>query len=463
MGEMSNLFMLNTKDKIKNILQVIINDEIDNPKFAERIVKEYIKRGLPFNKVSEILTEGIDKTWDTLTQMEQIGFVIGSQSFAKNKIDIKDYFGENVLKNYYTLSPTKKQIEKEVLLKKFRKVDDFNYYGYVTYEDIYKWYVNGLLFYNTNSQRDTKLKRLGTKGLFFKTFNINRENVEKIAELMLKKKYNADTIILNSRIIKNKEMNLEEMPSEIEGICDIKIVPEYDDKKDNQTILDIVDGMHRIEGVVVATEKNLAEKGSYLKGGLFLNLVVRTVEEARGIVAQTFERSDLKDNDYKELLKNDEYTVFLNRLIDKVSILEDNVTDKFEECVMLKKLTYKGLLLRTIKFMNLDLKSRAKIASKEETMSENINDIVDYLKVKFYNDSLELMKESSIFLSINIFCGYVFISDKIENYNTLTKFCDKLYECQDELAGFKLGTKNFPMGVLTNFFYNILKDVGESD
>ena len=140
MGEMSNLFMLNTKDKIKNILQVIINDEIDNPKFAERIVKEYIKRGLPFNKVSEILTEGIDKTWDTLTQMEQIGFVIGSQSFAKNKIDIKDYFGENVLKNYYTLSPTKKQIEKEVLLKKFRKVDDFNYYGYVTYEDIYKWY-----------------------------------------------------------------------------------------------------------------------------------------------------------------------------------------------------------------------------------------------------------------------------------------------------------------------------------
>ena len=290
MGEMSNLFMLNTKDKIKNILQVIINDEIDNPKFAERIVKEYIKRGLPFNKVSEILTEGIDKTWDTLTQMEQIGFVIGSQSFAKNKIDIKDYFGENVLKNYYTLSPTKKQIEKEVLLKKFRKVDDFNYYGYVTYEDIYKWYVNGLLFYNTNSQRDTKLKRLGTKGLFFKTFNINRENVEKIAELMLKKKYNADTIILNSRIIKNKEMNLEEMPSEIEGICDIKIVPEYDDKKDNQTILDIVDGMHRIEGVVVATEKNLAEKGSYLKGGLFLNLVVRTVEEARGIVAQTFER-----------------------------------------------------------------------------------------------------------------------------------------------------------------------------
>ena len=40
MGEMSNLFMLNTKDKIKNILQVIINDEIDNPKFAERIVKE---------------------------------------------------------------------------------------------------------------------------------------------------------------------------------------------------------------------------------------------------------------------------------------------------------------------------------------------------------------------------------------------------------------------------------------
>ena len=113
--------------------------------------------------------------------------------------------------------------------------------------------------------------------------------------------------------------------------------------------------------------------------------------------------------------------------------------------------------------MNLDLKSRAKIASKEETMSENINDMVDYLKVKFYNDSLELMKESSIFLSINIFCGYVFISDKIENYNTLTKFCDKLYECQDELADFKLGTKNFPMGVLTNFFYNILKDVGESD
>ena len=55
MGEMSNLFMLNTKDKIKNILQVIINDEIDNPKFAERIVKEYIKRGLPFNKVSVFL------------------------------------------------------------------------------------------------------------------------------------------------------------------------------------------------------------------------------------------------------------------------------------------------------------------------------------------------------------------------------------------------------------------------
>ena len=58
---------------------------------------------------------------------------------------------------------------------------------------------------------------------------------------------------------------------------------------------------------------------------------------------------------------------------------------------------------------------------------------------------------------------YVFISDKIENYNTLTKFCDKLYECQDELAGFKLSTKNFPMGVLTNFFYNMLKDVEESN
>ena len=54
-----------------------------------------------------------------------------------------------------------------------------------------------------------------------------------------------------------------------ENGCELYIsVEDYDDKKDNQTILDIVDGMHRSEGGVVATEKKLAEKGSYIKGGL---------------------------------------------------------------------------------------------------------------------------------------------------------------------------------------------------
>ena len=79
-------------------------------------------------------------------------------------------------------------------LKDFIKINDFEYHGAITYEDLYKYMSNNLFIYTLDIQRDATFKKMG-KG-YIKTATIDSKAVKNIEETALRGELETTQIVL---------------------------------------------------------------------------------------------------------------------------------------------------------------------------------------------------------------------------------------------------------------------------
>lgn len=414
--------LLLTQEEINEIFKDIFKNEISNKRLTNDMAMELLKKGLNTILVSKLFNNEVE--YGELQQLEKIAVATS----CYRVLGIKEICPKNIFSNKFLLdyndTQREESVDNVVRFNKFKKVDEFNYTGTWTYEEIYNYMTKGLLNYNFKTQREGTYVTLGSSDNVIRVVTLNEKNVEEIKKEMINGTYESDTIIINCRIIRGKELKLKEVEIN-DYMSDISIIPHLENDS-QQTILDILDGFHRITAVIRALREYKNSTGQILNGHLDVKLVLRTENEAKRLTGQTFKRSDT-GKDWKAILNNDEYIQFANDLCNKVNILKGNVADTREECLALEKLTYKTLIANTIKKMKIDIKSKVKYKITLNDMTRVLNSMFEELKED--GEGLKKLKDETILLKPNMFAGYIIIANELidKDSSDIQSFVEEIY------------------------------------
>lgn len=456
-----NTIKLEAEEKLNSTLDKMVYEEINNKDLIDNIVKEFNSKGINSALVNTLFSGSYK--WDLLDNMTLIALVKSAYEILKwELLNPSNLFSDQLLNEYQVFNIEEEKKIDIIELDNMQKISETEYLGKISYKQIYLLRKNGLLFYNLATQRAGDLVEIGTKGMIIRKMSLNMKAVNEIKNLMLKGEYESDTIVLNSRLIKDKEMNFrEDVVYEPANIYNISIKPDYNVDSESQTIVDELDGSHRITAVCKAVEEYKNRTDKWLEGHLLLRLVIRDIEGAKRIVAQTFERSDT-DEGWKNVLKSDDYVKFINRLIPKVYILKDNVANTFNECIIGKNITYKDVLIKALKSCDIKVESKSASTLAEKGISETLNDIFDYMINTFFDKDIDNMIQSNM-LDSGLWYGYFILADELRNksYEELVSSCDNLYlqlseiDIRNELASNK---KNYKINKITDLFLKVTEE-----
>jgi len=440
-----------SQDNLNKELQNVINKEFKNIGLIKSINIELAQKNMNSNIVSALFTDGTI-TVDKLSQMEKIAITkVCHEVLGIEKLNYKKYFENGELINYNGFNNIEEPI-KVVVLPYLQKVDDYNYVGRITYEQIYN-YIKFVLFrYNKLSQRAYRTKSLGTKDESARVIDIKQDNVNAMTTLILDNKLEDTQIIVNVRLPEGKEkfdpdyhfksIDEEKLPF----IGTLYITPNYDLESDGFTVIDMLDGFHRMLAVYQAVEKYKTEnKGAILQGGLDIRVVLRSLSDAQEIIRQIFERSDTNPEFIKGFKQGDDVN-FLKLIEENSKILKGEIELNFEERKMSKSLTYKTILLDALTLTEIPFQKKGLVRDIAKQLGSTIDELVEIIKTKYFNDDINQMKRDSSLLDCNMFVGYLAIANTMRvlgDYNRIDEIVDNIYSIpESELKKLKL--KNSP-------------------
>lgn len=456
--------MLNTIDNLYKEMDTLINDNVEDREIRTKLSEKFLKKGLNLKTLALLFNNQLDI--ENLTSDEMIAILTTFKENNYTDIEIKDFFSNEEITNYLSKLIVDDSVDM-MSFKYARRVTDDLYEGWITYKQIYDYYRNRLIIYNKETQRASKVRAVGVNRKHIKKISVKASAVKEIKRLMHEKKYSADQITLNVRIInKNYEPNFQFI-DKLDGIIgDIIIQPEYDVDSTHYTLVEIIDGYHRFLAAYRTYEEALS-KGVELDKtyGLFCKIVIVDEARAKEIVNQTFQRSDT-DKDFLESLKQDDYTKFVDLLISKNRYLNGHVADTFDYCKLDKEnLTYKTIITAVIKtFNDLNVTSLVKSKYAIEELNEIVVNLVDILKEEYFDNDMDIMKEESYLLDVNMWPCYFAIAQKIRKYegkyvDKILEVAEKLYEVIDDEDIEKLRLKyksSFLLSRAVEYFDNLL-------
>jgi hypothetical protein len=444
-----------------NAVKKVIEGEIKNKKLVRHLNKEFLSKGLNEDVPTGLFEQTLE--WDKLSTNEQIAFVKGSYEIL-NWEDLNpslNFQNEQLISYKAYFNTDKSKNLKEMVLDDIQRIDDLNFTGRVSYEQITLLINNVLWRYNPKTQRASTSKKVGTG--FIREIDVNWNHVYDMRDLMIDKKFEDNQIVINILLTGDNNPDYEFLPEIKDNIGRLTVRPHHDVNAENFTVMNILDGYHRI---LAAREAFLtcADRGEKLEGGLDIRVVVRTVSQAVELIDQIFRRSDTR-RDFKKATAVDNYNKFVDMLSKRSQVLNNEVELTFDECKIEEKLTYKVILRDTIKYCTkIDVNKIGETTKMSGKIAENIDMIINLLKELYFNNDIEEMKENSFLLKPNIFAGYIAMGYKIANtkdFYEYEKICEKLYNLkEDEVKELKLDNKSdIPIKDICNFFENLVSEV----
>lgn len=457
-------------DTKTSVLEKLINEEFSNRKLINKLQEIFTKKGLSTNIIQSIFSE--DQSFFDLNELCQVGFIQGCYEGLEWEYLNPEQWFKNEQLVAFDMYENVEKIVTTMKFKTMKKIDDFNYLGYIDWEQIYDYYNNVLIYYNKDTQREGTYKKLGTKNHVIRTITVNDKAVREIADLIKKGKYEEDMIILNLLLKDNNILQISE-EQRIEDIYDVEITPNYDINSPSYTVCSILDGYHRLKAFVLAYESCKRDNINMDKRfGLPFKLVIRNQEDAKEIVRLSFKRTDT-GKEWLESLKNDDYNKFVNDLVNNCKTLKGKVANTYKEYTMLQgMLTYMSILTESIKKTKIQVNSLSVRVNMVKNFAKTIDDLFDYMLEKYFNNDINDMIENSKLADVNIFNGYIAIANSMKNITDdfkrmelISKIGDTLY-CltEEEMFELGLGRKNNVGARKTfEFFTNLTRNIQEGD
>jgi len=464
--------MIYSQDNLNKELENVVNKEFKNKGLIKSINVELAKKNLNTNITAGLFLDGSVKL-NKLSKEEKIAITkVCYEVLALEKLNYRKYFSDTDILDYNSFTNVEKKVT-QVVLPFMQKVDNYNYVGRITYEQIYN-YIKFVLFrYNKLSQIAYKTKSLGTKDDSVRIIDINQKNVDAMTNLLLSKtkKLEDTQIIVNIRLAEGEEnfepnRHYESIDEEkYPNVGTLYVSPNYDLDSETFTVIDMLDGFHRMLAVYQAVEQYKAQNnGAILQGGLDIRVVLRSLSDAQELIRQIFERSDTNPEFIKGFKQGDDVD-FLKLIEENSTVLKDEIALNFEERKMVRKLTYKTILLDALTLTEIPVEKKGLVRDISKKLGSTIDELIDTLKFKYFNDDIEEMKNNSSLLDCNMFVGYLAIANTMRvlgDYNRIDEIVDNIYSIpESELKKLKL--KNSPNTCnykdVYNYFANLTVEV----
>ena len=243
--------------------------------------------------------------------------------------------------------------------------------------------------------------------------------------------------------------------NEPNSIGTLDITPVFDYTSENYSPLIIPDGFHRLTAICDAFDI-MESKREYLDKGFIVHLVLCKIPRTNQFITDVFKRTDIQ-KDVKEAVSKNPLNDALDSIIENCYVLKGNVANTYEDCKMLKLLTYRNVLLKSLRLTKIDFSRKFIVSSK---MSK-IGEVISYMFEKFENS--EEVKKDSLLYSSGIFAGYIAIGNTIleelnkVDYSILSKICNSLIKMGNENIFNDYGVEG--KHVKVKELYNLLETV----
>lgn len=416
---------------LKNKLYTFIKNNVLNKEYIRSIIQEFTKKNLNVIKINKIFS--LEISLDELSIEELVAITKCTYNYTRDKsFNPQNNFDKNILANYESYINVEDNL-KEIVLNNIIKIDDYNYIGRISFEQVYNYINNGLIIYNKKSQRAGKLRKIGKTGGYIRDISLNMDSIKDMSNLMSKGKFEENEIILGVTIGESEEDPDIRFIPKVDNYGTLIIKPNYDT---NSTVVSALDGYHRIQASMDA----YLNSGKKLNYGFDVRIVVRTLEEAKEIVYQTFKRSDTEWEHLETYNQDSNYMQFVNNIEKYSRVLNGNLADTYEDCMIEDKMTYKTLLINTIKFLNINVNS----ISIRKTLSKNMAEKIDelYYGCKINNHKIFVLYAIIAYSETNVV-------DYINRINSISETAIKITENK---------SKNVNIKEIADLYYSIKED-----
>lgn len=421
--------MIRPIEELQTEIRKIILKDFDNYELKRLLNKRYIEKG--FNPKDITLLFDEKKYIEEFDEMKTICISKTLYEYYNNneKLNPKRYYSIPTLEMYKNYIITSEVVDK-IKINNVIKINQEEYIGILTYEDIYK-YMNASMFcYTLSAQRQPTYKKMGDKYVAVPT--IDDKAVNSIAETTLKEQLESTQIIL-SYIIDDTHIPKIKFNPFFENIGELII----------EEVLSIIDGYHRVMGINLGVIRYLVETGKYLNGYITVKILISDLAKARANVVQSFKRASTSE-EYLRSITQDDKSNFLDKIINISKTLKDNIALTYEEAKALDKLTYKTLLLDIVDKMNIDFSNMSEVIIKSKKISEQFDILYDFLKDEDLNINLN---------GILLWIAYQIVENNINEIDIYYNILELITNIsKEQKAIWKLENKTIRLNLVINYF-----------
>ena len=431
--------MIRQIEELQTEIRKIILKDFDNYELKRLLNKRYIEKG--FNPKDITLLFDEKKYIEEFDEMKTICISKTLYEYYNNneKLNPKRYYSVPTLEMYKNYIITSEVVDK-IKINNVIQINQEEYIGILTYEDIYK-YMNASMFcYTLSAQRQPTYKKMGDKYVAVPT--IDDKAVNSIAETVLKEQLESTQIIL-SYIIDDTHIPKIKFNPFFENIGELII----------EEVLSIIDGYHRVAGINLGVIKYLAETGKYLNGYITVKILISDLAKARANVVQSFKRASTSE-EYLRSITQDDKSNFLDKIINISKTFKDNIALTYEEAKALNKLTYRTLLLDIVDKMRIDFSNMSEVIIKSKKISEQFDILYDFLKDEDLNINLN---------GILLWIAYQIVENNINEIDVYYNILELITNIsKEQKATWKLENKTIRLNLVINYFNQVFnKEEGQ--
>ena len=424
--------MIRQIEELQTEIRKIILKDFDNYELKRLLNKRYIEKG--FNPKDITLLFDEKKYIEEFDEMKTICISKALYEYYNNneKLNPKRYYSVPTLEMYKNYIITSEVVNK-IKINNVIQINQEEYIGILTYEDIYK-YMNASMFcYTLSAQRQPTYKKMGDKYVAVPT--IDDKAVNSIAETVLKEQLESTQIIL-SYIIDDTHIPKIKFNPFFENIGELII----------EEVLSIIDGYHRVAGINLGVIKYLAETGKYLNGYITVKILISDLAKARANVVQSFKRASTSE-EYLRSITQDDKSNFLDKIINISKTFKDNIALTYEEAKALNKLTYRTLLLDIVDKMRIDFSNMSEVIIKSKKISEQFDILYDFLKDEDLNINLN---------GILLWIAYQIVENNINEIDIYYNILELITNIsKEQKATWKLENKTIRLNLVINYFNQV--------
>ena len=440
---------------LKANLQLTFKKNLTNKELSKELTKEVLSKSLPVNLAGALFNKAMD-----IVDLKDNALIcvttVFHRFFKLEEFNPANYFSQQQLINYTNDIRNQEMNVDTLEFKNCIKINDTSYLAFCTAKELYDYYINNLIIYNKSTQRASRIRVLGNNYIV-KEINVNKKSVKEITQEMLNNTYESDMIIFNVVQIDGKKLNVDFTNG------NLLIKPNLDLEQQDTTIVNVIDGYHRLSAIVKAVEE-LKRKNKPIPNtmGLIVKIVIRDIAGAKRIVSQSFKRS-ATDKDFLKTLVDDDYNKLAQSFIDKSKCLKEKIYDTYEECVLQEGYTYKILLADTLRLLLEKNNGYLNNLSTINKMANHFDRINEYITNEYYT-GVKDYQENSYLLRKNSFVFwlvYLYRTINIEEEKLIT-LADRIVMTSSEWGTYPLDKKKIPLKEMVLLAEKLVKEVLES-